>query len=126
VLQARLVELGLAGRVHLCGHRDDLQQLYRAFDWLLVPSRAEGLGLVVQEAVIAGVPVICSDLPVFREQLLEAGIYLPIGNVEAWALAVEQCDTADPVALAARQRQVLAPEAAWRAFRSTSMRLLRG
>jgi glycosyltransferase involved in cell wall biosynthesis len=125
-LQAKLIELGLAGRVHLCGHRDDLQQLYRAFDWLLVPSRAEGLGLVVQEAVIAGVPVICSDLPVFREQLQEAGIYLPIGSVQAWGLAIEQCDATAAVALAARQRQVLAPEAAWQAFRSDSTRLLRG
>ncbi len=44
VLQARIDALGLAGRVHLSGHRDDLQQLYRAFDWLLVPSRSEGLG----------------------------------------------------------------------------------
>jgi len=125
-LQARIDELGLADSVHLCGHHDDLQQLYRAFDWLLVPSRAEGLGLVVQEAVMADVPVVCSDLPVFREQLQESGCYLPVGDVEAWAREMARCDVARALALAARQRQTMAPEAAWQAFCDGAHSLLRG
>jgi len=125
-LQSRIDALGLHGRVHLCGHHDDLQQLYRAFDWLMVPSRAEGLGLVVQEAVMADVPVICSDLPVFREQLEDTGCYLPVGDVQVWAQAIERCDDRSAAALAARQRQALAPEAAWQAFSSGSASLLRG
>ncbi|MNM71765.1 Mannosylfructose-phosphate synthase [compost metagenome] len=125
-LQARVDALGLAGRVHLSGHREDLQRLYRAFDWVLVPSRSEGLGLVVQEAVMAGVPVICSDLQVFREQLQDAGCYLPIADEQAWTQAIERCAEFDPVATAARQRDALAPEQAWQAFRSGSVDLLRG
>lgn len=126
VLQARIDALGLAGRVHLCGHREDLQQLYRAFDWLLVPSRSEGLGLVVQEAVMADVPVVCSDLLVFREQLLDTGGYLPIADQSAWAEAIERCSVPGATALAARQRQALAPEQAWQAFQNGSQSLLRG
>ncbi|QHG67334.1 glycosyltransferase [Pseudomonas putida] len=125
-LQARIDARGLAGSVYLCGHHADLQQLYRAFDWLLVPSRAEGLGLVVQEAVMADVPVVCSDLPVFREQLLESGCYLPVGDVEAWAREIGRCDVPRALAMAARQRQTLAPEAAWQAFCDGSHSLLRG
>lgn len=125
-LQARIDGLGLADSVHLCGHHDDLQRLYRAFDWLLVPSRAEGLGLVVQEAVMADVPVLCSDLPVFREQLQESGCYLPVGDVEAWAREIARCDVARALAMATRQRQTLAPEAAWQAFCDGSQSLLRG
>lgn len=125
-LQARVYALGLSDRVHLCGHRDDLRQLYCAFDWLLVPSRAEGLGLVVQEAVMADVPVICSDLPVFHEQLEGAGCYLPVGDMDAWAEAIARCDALGAATLAARQRQALAPEAAWRAFQNGSASLLRG
>ncbi|WP_060510732.1 glycosyltransferase [Pseudomonas sp. NBRC 111124] len=125
-LQARIDELGLTDSVHLCGHHDELQQLYRAFDWLLVPSRAEGLGLVVQEAVMADVPVVCSDLPVFREQLQESGCYLPVGDVEAWGCEIARCDVPRALAVAARQRQTLAPEAAWQAFCNGAHSLLRG
>lgn len=125
-LQARIDELGLADSVQLCGHHEDLQQLYRAFDWLLVPSRAEGLGLVVQEAVMANVPVVCSDLPVFREQLQESGCYLPVGDVEAWGREIARCDGPRALAVAARQRQTLAPEAAWQAFCNGAYSLLRG
>ncbi|AGZ33312.1 glycosyl transferase [Pseudomonas sp. SWI6] len=125
-LQARIEALGLAERIHLRGHREDVQQLYRAFDWVLIPSRSEGLGLVVQEAVLAGVPVICSDLPVFREQLQDAGCYLPVGDACEWAVAIERCITLDPASMAARQRQVLAPEQAWQMFQESSASLLRG
>jgi len=124
-LQARIDALGLAGRVHLCGHREDLQQLYRAFDWLLVPSRSEGLGLVVQEAVMADVPVVCSDLQVFREQLRDTGGYLPIADESAWAEAIERCSALSASAVAAQQRQALAPEQAWQAFCNGSQSLLR-
>lgn len=125
VLQQRINALGLAERVHLRGHREDLQQLYRAFDWLLVPSRSEGLGLVVQEAVMADVPVVCSDLEVFREQLRDTGGYLPVADESAWAEAIERCTALSASTIAAKQRQALAPEQAWQAFCSGSQSLLR-
>ena len=125
-LQARIDALGLGGHIVLCGYRPDATQLYRAFDWILVPSQAEGLGLVVQEAVLADVPVICSDLPVFREQLGEAGHYLAVGDKDAWSEGIERCVALDGVALAAHQRAVMAPEAAWDTFRQASAKLLQG
>ncbi|MCO7567511.1 glycosyltransferase [Pseudomonas sp. S 311-6] len=124
-LVARSEALGLGGSVWFCGYRPDMSQLYRAFDWLLVPSRSEGLGLVLQEAVLADVPVLCSDLPVFREQLGEAGYYLPIGDEAAWTAAIERCVTLDASDTAGQQRQALAPELAWQAFRQGSANLLR-
>ncbi|WP_028694981.1 glycosyltransferase [Pseudomonas cremoricolorata] len=124
-LEARIKALGLGDTVQLCGYRDDLSRLYRAFDWLLVPSRSEGLGLVLQEAVMAGVPVISSDLPVFREQLKEAGCYLPVAQGEAWSKAIEGCALRSAPAVAAEQYRVLAPEQAWRAFQQRAQDLLR-
>jgi glycosyltransferase-like protein len=47
----------------------DLPLLYCAADVLTFPSLKEGWGLVALEAMAAGVPVLTSDLPVFREYL---------------------------------------------------------
>jgi glycosyltransferase-like protein len=46
-----------------------LPRLYQAADILTFPSVKEGWGLVALEAMAAGVPVLASDLPVFREYM---------------------------------------------------------
>jgi glycosyltransferase involved in cell wall biosynthesis len=45
----------------------DLQWCYARCEALVVPSRTEGFGLPVAEALLAGCRVICSDIPAFRE-----------------------------------------------------------
>lgn len=46
---------------------ETLSRLYRSSDVVLQPSRAEGFGLPLAEALAMGVPVLARDLPVFRE-----------------------------------------------------------
>ena len=64
VLEERIAEAGLEGRIQFVGIRKDIERLMLASDVLLFPSRAEGLGMVAVEAQAAGLPVLAStDVP---------------------------------------------------------------
>ncbi|WP_445570964.1 glycosyltransferase [Pseudomonas sp. E102] len=125
-LQARIDQPDLVDKVLLAGHLEDVAKLYRAFDWVLVPSFEEGLGLILQEAILAGVPVLASDLAVFREQLADAGWYAPAGDESAWGEAITRASEASAEAVAAAQYQALAPDEAWAGFCRTARELISG
>jgi glycosyltransferase involved in cell wall biosynthesis len=67
----------------------DLGVVLRGAAALIAPSRAEGFGLPLAEAMALGVPVVCSDLPVFAEVAGEAALAVPVGDAEALASAIE-------------------------------------
>ena len=53
------------------GHRDDVHKLLVAADVFIFPSLFEGLGGSLIEAQAAGLPIIASDIPVFKEVVNE-------------------------------------------------------
>jgi glycosyltransferase involved in cell wall biosynthesis len=57
---------------------------------LLFPSFSEGFGLPAAEAASLGLPVICSDLPVFREILGEYPIYAAASDLYAWETKITE------------------------------------
>src|SRR5262249_13219866 len=60
----------LAGRsVRIAGWlpREELYELFRGARGFIYPSTFEGFGMPVLEAMAAGVPVACSDIPPLRE-----------------------------------------------------------
>lgn len=63
----------------------DLQLLIRRTTGLVQASRSEGFGLPVVEAGSQGVPLILSDIPVFREIAGDEAIYFPVGDGTALA-----------------------------------------
>ena len=123
-LESRIEELGLRGKVLLPGHLNDAARLYRAFDWIAIPSLEEGLGLIMQEAVMSGVPVLSSELPVFREQLADTGRYAVANDVSAWKDAIVRAFSASAETVAAEQYQALAPDQAWQDFSQAARTLL--
>ena len=66
-LQSLVTKLKISDRCLFCGFKTHAVNYFRYFDFLIVPSRSEGFGLVLIEAVQQKVPVICSDIEVFRE-----------------------------------------------------------
>jgi glycosyltransferase-like protein len=89
---ARASELGLDGDVRVLGAVSDadLEDLYRAADVFALPSRKEGFGLAVLEALAAGLPAVVSDLDVFRGFLAdgESALMAPPGDSPALARAI--------------------------------------
>jgi len=77
---------------------------YKAADVLAFPSTKEGWGLAVLEAMSAGLPVVASDLPVFREYMTNGRDALLVPVDEPPALAKALAEVLDNPELAANLR----------------------
>lgn len=106
----RLVErLGIGGSVSLHGHRSDVPRFLAALDIFCMPSRWEGFGLALVEAMAAGKPCVATAVDSLPEVLGEAGVLVPPGDREALAGAIASL-LSDP-----RRREDLASRARGRA-----------
>lgn len=63
--------LGLENNVRFLGARDDIPQLMWSGDLLLHPAYSEAAGLVLLEAMVAGLPVIVSDVCGYAHHIAE-------------------------------------------------------
>lgn len=78
-LYRRVAEAGIADRVRFAGalRRNELARQYRAADLLVLPSRLEAFGMVVTEALAAGLPVVATAVGGVPEALGRAGDEVP-------------------------------------------------
>jgi UDP-glucose:(heptosyl)LPS alpha-1,3-glucosyltransferase len=72
--------LGVADRVTFLGGRDDVADLMLGADLLVHPARAEAAGVVLLEAVVAGLPIVVTDVCGYAHHVkaARAGIVLPV------------------------------------------------
>ena len=63
----------------------ELADLYSLCTMVAFPSRYEGFGIPVLEAMAAQRPIVLSDIPVFRELTEDKGVYFPPDDSEAMA-----------------------------------------
>ena len=84
---------GLAGKVTFHGtlQNETARQMVAESDCLVLPSRWDGWGAVVNEALMQGVPVICSDLCGASDLLRnpERGNFFKAGSVASLITALE-------------------------------------
>lgn len=85
-------ELGLEDEVKFLGYRNDVEDLMAAADGLLLSSRWEGLPNVVLEALVAGLPVVATDVGGVRELIEDgvSGLIVPPGDTRAMAEAIRR------------------------------------
>lgn len=99
-LIAKSRELGLYSRARFVGEQSDVRPYLAAFDLFAAPSRSEGLGIAIVEALAAGVPVAGSLSGGIPEVLAggEAG-WLVDGSPHAWCETIVRA-AREPVELA--------------------------
>jgi len=87
-------ELGLDHRVRFLGHigRAELAREYRNADLFCLPSRQEGFGIVLLEAMAAGLAVVAARAAAIPEVVPEGecGLLFPPGDVAALAATLDQ------------------------------------
>lgn len=66
----------------------ELRALLTGAAALVYPSRYEGFGTPPLEAWACGTPALVSDIPVLRESTRGKAVYLPPGDIAAWADAI--------------------------------------
>ena len=60
-LRRQAEELEIGDKISILTNRDDVPELLKAMDVFIFPSRFEGLGIVLIEAQVAGLPCVTSD-----------------------------------------------------------------
>ena len=76
--------------LHLLGFREDIPQLLSISDIFTFPSKREGLGLALVEALVAGKTAVASRIrgPKDIIQNEEGGILVPVENEKEWSKAI--------------------------------------
>lgn len=88
-LQQRAADAGLhAPQLRWLGHQQDMPAVYSALDLLVAPSRWEGFGLMLVEALACGTPVLGAAAGAIPEVLGEAGALVPAEDVAALAAGI--------------------------------------
>ncbi len=80
----------LPNAVRNLGFRDPIEPVLAALDVLVAPSRQEGYGRVLAEAMLAGTPIVATDIPAHREVSAGNAVLVPAGDQQKMADAVIQ------------------------------------
>ena len=85
--ESSILKLGLKNlKVTRCV--DDISDVYTQSDIVLFPSKYEGFGLPMAEAICFGLPVIANTIPTAYEILGDSGLIIDVQNFDKWVQAL--------------------------------------
>ena len=85
-MKEKVEDLGLSDFVQFLGQRNDVAELYQAFDVFCLPSLYEGLPVVGIEAQASGLLCVFSDDMTKETKVLESTIFMSLDNTyKSWA-----------------------------------------
>jgi len=101
-------------RYHAAAPDERLRRLYAEARAVVFPTLAEGCGLPLLEALWRGVPCVCSDLPVLRENADGGGCLVAgVSDAAGWRAALDSLLAADGPGERLRREAVTRPLPRW-------------
>ncbi|AVO52516.1 glycosyltransferase [Ectopseudomonas mendocina] len=92
-LKALAVELGVSKSVRFLGQVPNGRRYFKAFDVFALTSDHEPFGMVLLEAMVAGLPVLASDCGGAPEVIGEPDALYPLGDDKALAIRLQASST---------------------------------
>ena len=90
-IKDQVKNLNLSNKVIFLGQRTDVNDLYQAMDIFILPSLYEGLGMVLIEAQVAGLPCIASVEVPNEASISKLISYKKLDNIDIWCNEIENC-----------------------------------
>ncbi|WP_397450229.1 glycosyltransferase [Pseudomonas sp. NA-150] len=87
-LKELAMELGIGSRVSFLGQVPEARRYYKAFDVFALSSDHEPFGMVLLEAMVAGVPLLATAAGGAKEVVEGVGILFPLGDEQHLAQAL--------------------------------------
>jgi glycosyltransferase involved in cell wall biosynthesis len=98
--------LGVSGSVRFLGQVENGRNYFKAFDLFTLSSDHEPFGMVLLEAMAAGVPLVCTDCGGGREVVQGLGRLFPLGDAKALAAELVSETNSDVELITKRKRML--------------------
>lgn len=106
---------------------EDLPYLFNAASAFVFPSKHEGFGIPILQALACGLPTTCSDLAVLREVAADAVLYFDPNNRQEMAAAMARIVTDDQLRQELRAKGLeRVKDFSWRRCAEETLRVIEG